>query len=337
MSKRVYPFLLILAADFQGACGSANQALGQASTQSCTEGERRCDGQQHQVCTGGQFRSDLECDASEQCDANQLCVGRNDCGSSADLIYTVDDTGRLLSFNPRHDLNHFYEIGTLQCPAGTPLSGSGPATPFSMSVDRKARAWVSYSSGEIFAVSTADGSCQRTTRRSGEGGFTLFGMGFVADAAGQQDETLYIAGIGDGPGDFSAPLGMLDTSTMHATSIAALPAWQQSPELTGTGAGELFGYFPGVDRSQVAKIDKQTGSFKQSWSLAGLGGDVSSWAFAHWGGNLYIFVSAVRQGGVVNQVIRFNPIDGQSTVIIPDSPFQIVGAGVSTCAPVIAG
>src|SRR5262245_59491828 len=72
-----------------------------------------------------------------------------------DLIYVVDNTYRLLQFDPNAvggAVDPFTLIGDLDCPAGISWDG-GTATPFSMSVARDGFAWVLYNSGEIFKVS----------------------------------------------------------------------------------------------------------------------------------------------------------------------------------------
>lgn len=320
------------------ACGSQVVLDPDSDPHCATEGARRCQGQQHQVCTGGVFQTVLECAPSEQCSVAQICIGRNSCGTGADLVYAVDIDGHLLSFNPRHDLHRFQVIGDLHCPAGPSLAifGDGPAVPYSMTIDRNARVWLTYSSGEMFTVDTATAACQKTNFKTEQGGFSLFGMTFVANGEGQQSESLYIAGPTD-PGSDSLNLGQIDTGSMQASNLGALQSWPMTPDLSGTGAGELFAYFPGRNRSQVAQIDKHTRAYKHTWPLPKLSGDVLGWAFSHWGGRFYIFVSTDRQGQQVNDVIRFDPTDGSHTVVIDDSPYPVIGAGVSTCAPYIIG
>jgi hypothetical protein len=63
-----------------------------------------------------------------------------------------------------------------------------------MAVDRTARAWVLYSSGEIFWVNTVDGSCKPSGFARRQNGFETFGMGFVSNAEGSENETLFLAG-----------------------------------------------------------------------------------------------------------------------------------------------
>ena len=63
-----------------------------------------------------------------------------------------------------------------------------------------------------------------------------------------------------------------------------------------------------------------------------------SYAFAHWGGQFYIFQTTEDQvGALTSRVARMNPADGSLTTVVASSPYQVVGAGVSTCAPLILG
>ncbi len=280
---------------------------------------------------------------TQMCPAGQCRSGActNDCGNgSTTLIYVVDEQYNLLSFDPSGDKNTFKRIGSLNCPASASWpawGGIGPATPFSMSVDRTGHAWVLYTSGEIFLVSTVDASCQKTAFAPGQLGFQLFGMGYVSDMAGSPSETLFISG---GAADQAGlgNLGRVDPKTLAVTTVGALPQTQVGPELTGTGNGELYGYYPGTASSMVAKMDKTTGQSAQAWPLSGLGNQVKAWAFAHWGGRFYIFVTTDDGLGNTNsQVQLFDPAKKTAKVILNNIPYIIVGAGVSTCAPVIIG
>ncbi|MFH1131336.1 MAG: hypothetical protein V1754_08375 [Pseudomonadota bacterium] len=269
----------------------------------------------------------------------QACYN-GECGESAclarsRLIYVVDDEWRLLSFSPAGETYEFQLIGTLDCPAG-PSWPAWPqeSAPFSMSVDRHAIAWVLYNSGEIFWVDTATAKCQPSVFQKGQKGFELFGMGFVSDGPGSNQEKLFISGgevnllqVGD--------LGYIDPATTAVTKIGPLPQAEQSPELTGTGNGSLFAYFPGATSPFVAELDKSTGQIKQKWFLPATGDTVTAWAFAHWGGDFFIFVSSQPLfGSEERKVLRLNPTSGQTQTIMTDVPYRIVGAGVSTCAPV---
>lgn len=294
------------------------------------------------ACDGDDIRS---CDPSGRfgetvrtCDPG-MCKGgscANSCGVDADLIYLVDQEYRLLSFNPRDGKNDIKSIGNLSCPAGTSWDG-GTATPFSMSVDRDATAWVLYNSGEIFWVSTKDASCKPSGFARGQSGFETFGMGYVSDAVNTASETLYITGgshLNPGKGN----LGSINKMTLLVTSHGALPNTEYGPELTGTGKAELYAYFPG-NTTFVAQLDKNSGMPLQQWSLPPLTETVRAWAFAHWGGRFYIFVTTTDSGtGLPNsRVMMFSPVTGMVTPVLDHLPYIIVGAGVSTCAPVVIG
>jgi hypothetical protein len=118
---------------------------------------------------------------------------------------------------------------------------------------------------------------------------------------------------------------------------------QYSAELTGTGNAELWAYFPG-DQSKVAKVDKTSGATTQTYNMPASGdaaNPVSGWAFAHYGGRYYVFVSTkfLGIGDPKNQVLRLDPAgnggQGQVATVVASSPYEVVGAGVSTCAPVV--
>jgi hypothetical protein len=102
-------------------------------------------------------------------------------------------------------------------------------------------------------------------------------------------------------------------------------------ELTGTGAGGLFAFWGpdgnGSPGSAIVEIDKTTAQVTNSSSLPTVTqGD--GWAFAFWGGDFYTF-TAPAGSTVVN---RYDPNDG-TVVQVAETDDEIVGAGVSTCAP----
>jgi hypothetical protein len=340
----------------------------------CVEGSGTCAGSAYSVCQGGQFVQVQVCAATAACVpgvgcaacspgevavcegsalfacgvdgargekitdcesgcANGQCV--TDCAIGAELIYVVDVENTLLSFDPR--TSAFARVGRLDCPAGPtwPRFGDGPATPFSMAVDRQAQAWVLFSSGEIFWVDTATANCRRSPFPPGSGGFELFGMAFVSDGADTQSETLHVVG---GPVDAieRGRLGTVDARASDVTYVAMLPAHDYGAELTGNGNGELWAYWPGPN-SSVARIDKFDAFVEQEWPLPALRGQPAGWAFAHWGGQYFVFISeSDGAGGVSSRVLRFDPVTGRTVVAVEETGRRIVGAGVSTCAPVVS-
>ena len=267
-------------------------------------------------------------------------VGPSDCAQGAELVYVVDESYRLQAFDPSQLMAEpFRLIGNLTCPAAYPtwpeaaLNG-GPPTPFSMSVDRNATAWVLYSSGEIFHVSTETAVCQATSFARGQGGYELFGMGFVSDSPGSSSEKLFIAG-GDAADLGNGNLAWIDPDTLGVNTVGPLPAADYSPELTGTGAAELYGYYPGFD-TYVARLDRASATNQERWTMPALEGGVRAWAFAQWGGLFWVFVTVEDffTATTNSQVWRLDPMTGVAQKVLEHLPYMIVGAGVSTCAPI---
>jgi hypothetical protein len=243
-----------------------------------------------------------------------------DCTEAARWVYVIDSDRQLLRFQP-DDLS-LTPIGTVSC---------GASTPFSMSVDRDARAWVLHQDGNIFHVSTLDASCAPTGFAPDQAGFELFGMGFVADADMSTEETLFVAGGAESSiATGSSSLGAIDEGSLVLSRVGSIPGW---PELTGTGSGELWGFFPDTDPPSVRRLDKTTGATEESFDFEAIAGTTpSAWAFAFWGGRFYVFLQTTFDPST--NVWRLDPRDGSFTEVLSDIGYRIVGAGVSTCAPV---
>ena len=115
----------------------------------------------------------------------------------------------------------FEPLGRLNCP--TRFAGNNP---FSMSIDREANAWVLYGDSrpdantpsELFVVNTSTNECL-TTKFESTRDFRLFGMGFVVDTLGSQDDVLHIAGSAGGPGDPNQKLGVVNFATLDYEPI----------------------------------------------------------------------------------------------------------------------
>ena len=332
---RTWLFAALAAGFLAAACGPPEKD-GSGSDGSCDPSRPRvCRGADVYACNSdGTLGEKLESCDIDSCFAG-TCGGNADCASGAELVYVVDESYHLQSFDPsKLDTQPFTLIGSIDCGAQYPSYVSGDtAYPYSMSVDRNAVGWVLYSSGELFRVSTADASCQATGFARGQMGMELFGMGFVSDAPGSASEKLFISGgpatqIGDGR------LAVLDVGALSVAPVGALALSQYSPELSGTGAAELYGYFPGLDM-YVARIDKGSAQNQQTWAMTSLTGNVRAWAFAQWGGLFWIFVSheSLTDPFPNSQVYRLDPQTGESEVVLDHLPDMIVGAGVSTCAP----
>ena len=227
-------------------------------------------------------------------------------------VYVVDSNGMLSAFDT--NTHQFFDIGVLHCPS------TGNSQPFSMSIARDSTAYVLYENGEVFAVNTMNASCKKTVFMPNQKGFLTFGMGFVADEPGSQTETLYVAS--------ATKLAKVAFPDM---TISVLGSMQGNPELTGTADGELWGFFPSTDSVAVTQIDKTNGALGTSLSLPTLLGSPRSWAFAFWGGSFWIFFA--RQSDPSTSVYRLDRTTGQVAKVVSGSGRQIVGAGVSSCAP----
>ncbi|MEO8704000.1 MAG: hypothetical protein ABI867_28375 [Kofleriaceae bacterium] len=309
------------------ACGGGGDGKSDKPKTDVADDER-CDPTESRVCVGA---SVVECNSGtlgrrirschDGC-KHGACVASCD-ADGVELIYVVDTSNNFLSFDPRKlPDDPFHLIGRLDC--------TSFGTPFSMSVDRGGIAWVLYSSGELFRVSIQDAKCQPTTYRAGTGGVATFGMGFVTDAAKSKSEKLYIAANNGTRG-----LAYIDTAgtTPAFKAVGTIAATvSQNPELTGTSEAKLFGFYPGSfdDVSFVQEIDRASGAaLGTRWSLGTQPiGTISAYAFAHWGGTFYIFLTADD-----STVRTINRQTGAYKTVLEHVPYRISGAGVSTCAP----
>lgn len=230
------------------------------------------------------------------------------CPEDAKLVYTIDLQNTLHKFDPKTAT--FTTVGKIHCDSSV--------LPNSMGVDRTGTAWVLYSDGSLFKVSTKDASCQSTTFEPGQLGFSVFGMGFATDGPNSKTERLYIA---DAPPE--QHLGVIDLTTLKVSDIGPVTGLSARAELTGTGAGKLFGAFEGTP-FVIAEIDKSSGNLFSKSPQSNVAGENSNFAFAAWGGSFWLFVG--------NDVFQNDPT-AHDTKKVATVNFRVVGAGVSTCAP----
>jgi hypothetical protein len=240
-----------------------------------------------------------------------------ECSKDNEQIYVVTRESDLYQFAPQ--ALTFTKVGPINC------AGSGAATPFSMAIDRKGTAWVLYNDGRLYNVSTKDGRCSSTGYQPDQANFHTFGMAFVSDVSGGKAETLYVA-------DYDAKgLGKIDTASLKLSFIGAYSGFSAAGELTGRGDARMFAFFnkkPPVDYVRVSELDK-TAKILATKNLTAL--DVGSgWAFAHWGGDFWLFTAP----NGASQVTKYSFDNDTSQTVKQGLGFVIVGAGVSTCAPV---
>ncbi len=245
-----------------------------------------------------------------------------DCDPEAGVtyIYLVTQQNEVFSFDPSEGALQLR--GTLDCPTVGP-------TPYSMAVDRKGVAYILFTDGNLFRARVADASCESTDYVPEQLDFGVFGMGFATDQAGPE-ESLFVAEINpNGPSD---GLGRIDVEELQLGFIGPFSqTFGRKIELTGTGDGRLFGYFlaePGPG-GELVEIDKRSATILSATPLS-VGPPGSDLAFAFWGGDFYVFTT--QASGVGTDVTRYRPSDG-SLVVVTTLSSDVVGAGVSTCAP----
>ncbi|MEO7097568.1 MAG: hypothetical protein ABI175_30180 [Polyangiales bacterium] len=243
-------------------------------------------------------------------------VGPEECPEELKQVYVVTTSNELLRFDPATLV--FTKIGNVSCP------DTGFSTPFSMAVDRKGTAWVLFNDGHMFHVSTKDASCKATSFVTGQAGFDTFGMAFDADAPGSTSETLYVA-------DYEAKgIAKIDTTSLKLTFVGDYGgASPGAGELTGRGDARLFAFFNDIP-TRVAEIDRTSGNVMASKTVPGLTVG-SGWAFAHWGGDFWLFTAPTGK----SQVTQFTFETGTAKTVKTGLGYVIVGAGVSTCAPTV--
>jgi hypothetical protein len=254
-----------------------------------------------------------------------------DCNEASQYVYVLSDENELYSFRP--DLKQFIKIGNLGC--------NTPMFPNSMAIDRDATAWVNYvqgdvfgdSAGVVFRVSTADASCEPSPAANLPVDWYRMGMGFSSDGVDTEQETLFVTGTGQG---FSPGLGRIDTTNGQLSPVGPFTGTlsNQNAELTGTGDGRLFGFFT-TTPVEVAELDKNTGAILSSTKLPAVE-TPTAWAFSFWGGDFYLYTAPDQtfEPGRTTNVTRFRPSDGSvDPAYMENIGFRIVGAGVSTCAP----
>ena len=246
--------------------------------------------------------------------------GGSACSVESQFVYVLDSEAKLYKFDP--PALTFTPIGTLNCPAGF------LDTPFSMAVDRNANAWVVYTNGALFKVDTKTAACSSTAFQPGQAGFVTFGMGFSTEGAGSTKDTLFVSD--SAMSGTTKGLATIDPQSLVLTPIGMYDQINARAELTGTGDGKLFGAFEGspyvvaqIDKSQ-AKILSQAPQTPVQYPPGG-----SNFAFAFWGGSFWLFVGP----GTSTDVFQYDPQAGTTTKQKSES-FAIVGAGVSTCAPI---
>ena len=243
----------------------------------------------------------------------------DDCSEAAKLVYVLSTANDLYSFDP--PAKKFTLIGKLGCNTSW--------RPNSMAIDRSATAWVNYlngfgTKGSLYKVSTKDASCEPTAAVNLPSAWIQVGMGYSTNSDGTMGETLFVSATsGNG-------LGKIVSNTLNSIADFSPGTFSgEAAELTGTGDGRLYGYFQ-TNPVYVAQINKMTGAVTNAKEITGLD-TPSAWAFSFWGGSFYLYAAS---SGSNSTVTKYDPVaDTIDNNYMSNTGMQIVGAGVSTCAP----
>ena len=259
-------------------------------------------------------------------DAQPDVVHISDCVEAGiTYIYVITAQNTLLHYTPP---STFVPIGTLDCPS--------TSSPFSMGVDRQGTAYVVFQDGNLFKVSGANAHCEATSFVPNQDGFSKFGMAFSTDnsgtgggGGGNPGETLYVAesttSIRRRASRGSTRRRSSSTSSRRSRRSSA-KRWSSPAPATAGSSRSAWRIPPG---SHVAEIDKTTGALLSD-NVLNVGVSNSSFAFAFWGGDFYLFTDNGMGGPTV--VTQYNPNDG-SLAQVASLGMNVVGVGVSTCAP----
>ena len=237
----------------------------------------------------------------------------DDCTETDDLIYVLSrDDSTLYTFDPASLT--FSSLGKVDC--GT------SQTPGSMAVNRSGTAYVRYADNSLYSLDLASMTCSSTTYSDRRTHFDSFGMGYSTDSADTWREQLYIAN--------ATTLGLLDPSTGTVTTLGRMPS---QSELTGNADGELWAILPLETPAELVQIDKTNGTTLATITMRAFPdpSGIDTFAFATWSGDFYVFVREYGMGSSTD-VYKVTSTGAMSKVL-SDVGFDVVGAGVSTCAP----
>ena len=236
----------------------------------------------------------------------------DDCDTTSDLVYVIDRADdALYLFDP--ETLAFDLLGELDC-------GLFAGSPASMSVTRDGFAYVRYTDNTVYAVDLDTLECTETAY--GGGGFGAFGMGFATDSDTTWRDTLYIANDNQ--------LARMDTATWTVSPMGSLPS---QSELTGNADGELWAILPLEEPAQLVRLNKDTAAVEHTLHMTAMPDPytIDAFAFATWGGDFWVFIRTYGMGHSTD-VYRVTST-GHTTRVAVDTGMDVVGAGVSTCAP----
>lgn len=266
------------------------------------------------------------------------------CVDGAKLVYLVSTQNDLWSFDPGSLA--FKKMGPLDCPTAS--------TPESLAIDEKANVYVAMMDGTLFAADAQTAHCKPTTYAIEQQKRRIYDMAFVR---GGSTETLFVAttccydagGVtitdhgGGGLATLSRPAFALDLVGDFTSDLAGYPA-----ALAGTGDGRLFAFVPSVAVTSdagltgvpmLALVDaSQKGTAPTPTPIALDASQVkagAAFAFSFWGGDFWFYSAAGTSDPSTVTRYRYGTNKTYAQVVA-NAGMTIIGAGVSTCAPLAA-
>lgn len=263
-------------------------------------------------------------------DAIQPDSSASGCSEPTKLVYVLSLEGDLYSFSPLG--KKFTKVGPIKCD-----SGDDTFYPVSMAVDRQGVAWINMrpliaSEERLVKVDLKTAACTVTDIKG-----KLAGMAFTMNDGSEEKETLFAGYDKNKLATIDLVNGRINTvATLVDDSITGL-------ELTGTGDGRLFGLLiqeppdAGGPLLSLTDVNKATAAFSNPASLPGIVvPQAPMYAFSFWGGDFYFYTAPDTKDTTTTTVSRYRPSDKSFVPKYMESiGFHVVGAGVSTCAPLV--
>ena len=236
----------------------------------------------------------------------------DDCTDTSDLIYVIDrDDEELFLFDP--ESYALDSLGVLDCDMWV--------SPASMGVARDGFAYVRYSDQSLYRVDLENFQCELTSYEDSHD-FGSFGMGYSTNSAYTWQDQLYVAN--------AHSVAKLSTQDWTVSQLGSIPS---QAELTGNAEGELWAFLPLESPAELVQLDKGSGAVIETVQLPGFPepATIDTFAFATWGGEYFLFVRTFGMGSSTD-VYRVTE-NGEMSMAVQGLGINVVGAGVSTCAP----
>ncbi len=232
------------------------------------------------------------------------------CAAGTENVFVIGTRGELYAFDPATRATRLIAV----VPCSTAHGGFN-----SMAVARDGTAFAAGNDGSLTRIRTTDGVCE--TAPFADRSFGVLCMGFSLLGI---DDVLFVASCHAR----QVRLGRVDTGTFSLTDVGAVsPPPPAGIELAGDRNGRLFGFSNAGGSITLYRLDPASAAVLEQTVLP-LSWTSGAYAFVEWGGDFYFFVS--QSGG--SAVVHYRPAD-RSYSVVTHVPIEVVGAGVSTCAP----